>query len=541
MLNQFWLDGRQRDGLRRRLVLFFLLTATAFAVVVGRLVFVFWLYEAPHNKATGVPDISRGSIYDRGGYALAVSLPAVSVYVHPYQVKDKLHVAQTLAALFPSKSAARWLKKLQSPRAFVWIKRHLTPRQHERLLQANIADLHIMDDEQRVYPQDSLVSHVVGFTDIDQRGLAGIERGLDEYLAQGEDVVLTLDMRFQGIMRAVLQDAVERYRPQGVTGVLLSAEDSDVMAMVSLPDFDANHVGASPPQARFHQAAHGVYELGSLLKLFTVAHALEQGVDPYERRYDTKGTFFVDDLEVKDDHLDEGVLSLAQVLTYSSNIGSAQMALLSGMDAHLGFLRRFHFMESLPIVLRERGFPLYPSVWQRSDWVSTSYGYGLALSPLHLAAGVAALVNGGLYRSPRFVHSMREQVVRPRYSVVSSHTSLLMRRLMRDAVLYGTGKAARDHSVSIGGKTGTAKQWHKGTYHSDRLVVSFVAAFPIEAPVYVLLVVLDRPSFGGETAFNGVTGGDIAAPLVKTLAQRFMALVPYGRDGSVEEVSDGTF
>ena len=537
MLNRFWLDGRQRDGLRRRLVLFFLLTATAFAVVVGRLVFVFWLYETPHNDAAGMRDVSRGSIYDRGGYALAVSLPAVSVYVHPHQVEDKVYLAQVLASIFPSKSESAWLAKLESDGAFVWIKRHVTPREHERLLRASIAGVHIMDDERRVYPQGSLVSHVVGFTDIDQRGLAGIERGLDERLAKGKDVVLALDMRFQGMMRASLQEAVVRYRPEGATGVLLSADGSDVLAMVSLPDFDANHVGASPSQARFHQAVHGVYELGSLLKLFTVAHALERGVDPYERRYDTNGAFFVDDLEVKDEHLDGGMLSLAQVLTHSSNIGSAQMALLSGMEGHLGFLRRFHFMESLPIVLRERGFPLYPSVWQRSDWVSTSYGYGLAVSPLHLAAGVVSLVNGGIYRLPRFVLG-EDEGVRPRYSVVSSRTSLLMRRLMHDAVLYGTGKAARGNFVSIGGKTGTAKQWHNGMYHSDRLVVSFVAAFPIEAPLYVLLVVLDRPSLDDETlAIGGMTGGEVAAPIVKAMAQRFMALAPY----AFKEASDGTF
>ena len=518
----FWFGGHVA-GLRYRFlscVLFFL---ACFVIIFFRLGYLMFFATSPTQQAVHTDDVLRGTIYDRRGSVLATSLPVMSAYVHPHEITDKESLAFSLAAFFEDSDGESWRRLLASERPFVWLRRGLTQQAYEALVSWQLEGVRFRKEVRRFYPHAAITAHVVGFTNIDQRGLAGIERALDERLRLGENIYLSLDMRFQTLLHNVLTNVVERYQAQSAVGILLSADDARVLGIVSLPDFNSNQLRGLTAQAQFHRATHGVYELGSLLKLFALAHALERGIAPYERHYAVGDSLMIGDLEVRDNHLDRALFSPAELLIHSSNVGAARLVLSLGRSEHLEFLARFHFMESLDIVLRERGSPLYQSDWQDDDWIATSYGYSLALSPLHMAAAVAALVNGGFYMSPQFVYDADS--VQPRYSVISQQTSVTLRHLMRDVVLYGTGRLARLDSVPLGGKTGTALKISHGDYDSDKLLLSFVAAFPIDDPHYVLLVMLDEPQRGDVAT---MTGGSVMAPVAAKMARHIMAIAPKG-------------
>ena len=358
----FWFGGHV-DGLRYRFLSCLIFFLVSFLVVFFRLSYLIFFAVSPSQPAVHAESVLRGTISDRRGSVLATSLPVMSAYVHPHEITDKESLAFSLAAFFEDSDRESWRRLLASERSFVWLRRGLTQQDYEALASWQLEGVHFRPEARRFYPHASVAAHVVGFTNIDQRGLAGIERALDHRLHLGEDVSLSLDMRFQALLHNFLTTLVERYQAQSAVGILLSTDDARVLGMVSLPDFNSNQLRGLAAEAQFHRATHGVYELGSLLKLFALAHALERGIPPYERQYTAGGSLMIGDVEVRDNHLDRSLFSPAELLIHSSNVGAASLVLSLGRSEHLEFLARFHFMESLDILLRERGSPLYQSDW----------------------------------------------------------------------------------------------------------------------------------------------------------------------------------
>ncbi len=534
------LEGIAKQALetgRMRLMFSGGLFLLAFFVMALRLVDITLLRPAAEPRSTagetaGPLRMDRADIVDRNGVLLATNLETASLYANPRQVLDAIQAAQQLAGVVPDLSQSELAEKLASHRAFVWIKRNITPKQEYEVNRLGIPGLYFQREERRVYPQGSLVSHVVGFDDIDNKGLSGIEAAFDKNLREETAPLrLSLDVRVQHILRDELTHAVADFDAEGAVGIVMDVGTGEVTAMVSLPDFDPNEAGKEPEDARFNRATLGLYEMGSTFKIFTTAMALESGVATLGDGYDASSPIHIARFVINDFHPQGRWLSLPEIFIYSSNIGAAKMALDVGGSRQQAFLRRLGLLQPAHIEIPEVGAPLVPSPWREINTMTVGYGHGLSVSPLQMTAAVAAIMNGGVAHDATLLRVAPDTHLEGR-RVVSDSTSDALRRLMRLNVVEGTGKKAEVPGYLVGGKTGTAEKTAGAGYSRKALLSSFVAAFPMDAPRYIVLVMLDEPKASPET-HGYATGGWTAAPVAGRVIARvapLMGLIPIDQD-----------
>ncbi len=526
------IEGTAKQALetgRTRLLVAGALFAMAFAVIGLRLA------DLTLIKPEGEPRIAaakhapvftagRADIVDRNGVLLATSLNTASLYANPQQVLDAREAAAKLARVLPGTSAAEVAGKLASSRSFVWLRRHLTPEQQYAVNAAGIPGLYFQREERRVYPQGRLFAHALGFAGTDGNGLAGIERTFDETLRSGtEPLRLALDARVQHILREEMQAAVTEFRADGGAAMVMDARSGEIVALVSLPDFDPNLPQAIPDKAAFNRTTLGVYEMGSTFKIFTAAMALDSGVTSMTGGYDASQPIRIARFTINDFHAKNRWLSVPEIMMYSSNIGSVKMALDVGTKRQQDYLRRFGMLAPVAIELPELGSPLAPSPWREINTMTIAFGHGLAVTPVQLAQATAAVVNGGILPKPTLLKSLTGE--RPAGTrVLREETSRDMRRLMRLVVTDGTGTKAQAPGYLVGGKTGTAEKTGARGYRAKALVSSFTGAFPINDPRYVVLVILDEPQ-GNARTHGFATGGWVAAPVVSRFVTRAAPLL----------------
>lgn len=459
---------------------------------------------------------TRADIIDRNGILVATSLPTASLYADPVLVADAESATEQLATVLSGLNRTEVFARLTSKRRFVWLKRNLTPDEQYAINRLGIPGLSFQREERRVYPHGALMSHVVGLTDTDGRGIAGVERFFDGVLDGGEQPLrLSLDVRVQSLMRDELMRTMEEFNAIGAAGIIMDANTGEVLSMVSLPDFDPNVPGVADFDSIFNRAAKGVYEMGSTFKLFTAAMALDIGTVGLEDGYDASEPIKVARFTISDYHGKNRWLSVPEILIYSSNIGSAKMAMDVGTERQKQYMGEFGLLHPADIELPEVGTPLLPSPWRDVNTMTISYGHGIAVSPLQLTSGVATLVNGGM-RHRATLLSIPAGAAIPGERVLSRETSIKMRALMRLVVSRGTGKNAEAEGYLVGGKTGTADKQVAGKYSRNSRIASFIGAFPITDPRYVVLVVVDEPK-GIERTMNFATGGWVAAPAVSAI------------------------
>lgn len=523
------LDGRVRRTLalgRVRLLVAGTAMLLAFAAVGGRLT------QLAAVGAGGSGDIvagaatagtiqPRGKIVDRNGEVLATDLATASLYANARRLLDPEEAALALVNALPDLDHAATLKRLRSGRTFVWLRRNLTPREQWEVNRLGIPGLDFVPEYNRVYPHGPLLSHVLGFVDRDNRGIAGLEKTFDASLNDGDVLRLTIDLRVQHALREELRAAMIEHDAKGAAGIVLDTRSGEVVALVSLPDFDPNHPGKARERSLFNRATLGVYELGSTFKIFTTAIALDSGVATMEQRYDATRPLTVASHTIRDYHAKRRWLSLPEVFMFSSNIGAARMALDIGAATQQDYLRRLGLLDAPAIELPEVGRPLVPSPWRPVNTMTIGFGHGLAVSPLQLASGAATVVNGGVRNEPTLV--ARSGTVPP-VRVFDASTSRQIRRLMRLAVTDGTGRRADVAGYAVGGKTGTAEKPGGTGYEGSALISSFVAAFPIDDPRYVVLAMLDEPS-GSNGTRGYATGGWVAAPVVGAVIARMAPML----------------
>jgi len=497
----------------------------AFAVVGGRLIQLAVLGESGERHAIAHRTVDkplkpRVDIVDRNGEVLATDLPTASLYANARRLLDPKEAARGLVTVLPDLDYGKTLKKLQSDRTFVWLRRNLTPREQQEVMGLGIPGLDFIPEYRRVYPHGSLLAHMLGYVDSDNGGIAGLEKQFDERLAGGDAPLrLTVDLRVQHIMREELRAAMLEFKAKAAVGVVLDVRNGEVVSLVSLPDFDPNHPGKARDAARFNRATLGVYELGSTFKVFTAAMALDSGAARMNGIYDATKPLKVARFTIRDYHAKRRRLSLPEVFIYSSNIGAALMAQDVGGKRQQDYLRRLGMLDPLPLELPETGRPLVPSPWRPVNTMTIGFGHGLAVSPLHLVSGVAAVANGGVVHEPTLIKAPRRGAARPGRRVFSEATSLQLRKLMRLTVLNGTGRNAEALGYPVGGKTGTAEKPGRKGYKGKSLLSSFVAVFPIAEPRYVVLVMLDEPQ-GNKRTHGYATGGWVAAPVVSKVIGR---------------------
>jgi len=525
------LEGERRRALevgRTRLLVTGALFALAFLALAARLVEVGLLSQGAEPRQAlaplAPPASERAAILDRNGMVLAANLVTASLYANPRQVVDPADAARRLAKALPDLSEPEITAKLAAARGFVWLKRNLTPRQQDDVLRIGIPGLHLRSDERRVYPQGALTAHVVGYTDIDNHGIAGIEQSFDDVLGDGyAPLALSLDVRVQHMLREELARAMAEFGGVGAAGMVLDANTGEVLALVSLPDFDPGHPAGAAENARFNRASLGVYEMGSPFKAFNTAAALDLGIVDLDDRYDATRPISVNGYTISDYEPENRWLSVREIFARSSNIGAAKMALDVGAPAQQDFLRRLGMFRASSIELPELGLPSFPAAWRPINTMTIGFGHGIAVTPVHLAAGIAAMVNGGIMRPATLIRRAPGEIPDGE-RVISEATSAAMRQLMRLAVEAGTGKRADAPGYLVGGKTGTAQKTNGHGYSAELRIASFVGAFPMSAPRYVVLAMIDEPK-PNATSRGQATGGWVAAPAVGRLVQRMAPLL----------------
>ena len=515
-----------------RLLTVALVFTVCFLVLGGRLIELTVIREpgpaltyaptAPSKQTAG-----RADIVDRNDVLLATNLITASLYADARVVPDRSEAARRLVTVLPDLSPAMVRERLATGRAFVWLKRNLTPSQQVAVNDLGLPGLHFRNEQRRLYPHGALEAHVLGFTDVDGNGISGIEKFFDTDMRdrgpEGRALQLSLDTRVQHVLRDELMAAMARFQAAGAAGLVMDADTGEILALTSLPDFDPNHPTASPALSRFNRATKGVYELGSVFKVLTVAMALDSGTTKLRGGYDATKPIRVARFTIRDSHPKKRWLSVPEILIYSSNIGAAKMALDVGRNGQRKYLERFGLLSRPRLELPEVGAPISQARWGDLTTMTASFGHGLAVSPVQFASAFGAMVNGGILMPATLIK--RTSGARTLgVQVISARTSDQVRRLLRAVVEKGTGSKVKAPGYLVGGKTGTAEKPGRGGYRRSALISSFVAAFPMNQPKYVVYLLLDEPQGDAETqGFAG--GGWTAAPLVGRVINRIAPIL----------------
>jgi len=473
----------------------------------------------------------RGDVVDRDGVPLARTIDAWTISVHPNKViGDKLALAQRLAQLMPEQTAEQYFAMLRSGKPFFFLRRRASPELVEAVNAIGEPGLAIEREPDRLYPQTTLAAHVLGFTDIDGKGAAGVERAFDPYLSspqtRAQPLVLSISSKVQQALEAELGAAMQHFSAIGAAGVVMDVHTGEVLAMTSLPNFNPNAAGQGTPDQMFNRATLGVFELGSTFKPFTLAMAMDSGVvsGPAQIMNCPEVLPAYGHL-VHDTHPFGRQCSIAEVMMESSNIGMAQIADRLGTARQKAWLKKMGFLDRVEIELKEKGRPLTPgSRWGPFETMTIGFGQGIAVAPLQLAMGYATLFDGGVYHPPTILKIGPDHPLPPGRRVFTADTSYRMRSLLRLVVMKGTGKKADAPGYRIGGKTGTAQKIINGRYSQSINLTSFAGVFPMDDPRYVIVVMLDEPKATPET-YGFTTAGWNVAPVVSRTVSRIAPML----------------
>lgn len=473
------------------------------------------IYYRPRNSA--ISPVHRANITDRNGIVVATNLPTVNLYALPYEVGNPNDTATKLHEIFPDASYDDFYKKLtkkvKSKYAKILLKRNLSPAQQVKVNALGFPELEFEKSEVRVYPQKELLSHVLGNTDIDSNGISGLEKSLDLRLnSSTRDLRLTIDLGVQYMVREELVKAKEKFKAERATAIVMDINTSEIIALSSVPDYDLNQRDFRDKDIKFNFATLGVYEAGSVFKVFNTALGLDSGKIKITDSFDATKPLKMGRHKITDYRVPAKWLTVGETLIHSSNIASAQIALKVGKTLQIQFLKNLGFFDKIEnLEIYEKGRPLHRSekFWQDHTVATTAYGYGISVTPIHIITAFSAILNGGIYTPPTLISEAQN---RKSKRVISTQTSMDMRKLLRDVVIYGSGKNANIDGYEVAGKTGTANKIDKnGRYIKGVNMTSFVSAFPISDPKYALMVIIDSPKGLPET-FNFVTSGWNACP-----------------------------
>ena len=542
------LAGRRHEAMALghfRLMLVMLLFLGGTAVIAAKLLYLTIATDPAHANVRGDGLPARADIVDRNGVPLARTIEAWSIAIHPSAlVSDPEELAPKLAALMPERTTGTYLAMLRSGRNFAFLRRRAMPELVAQVNALGEPAIEFQRESDRLYPQATLASHVLGFTNLDGVGTGGVEGAFDERLTEaasrGRPMELSIDTRVQSAMEAELYAAMQRFGAIGAGGVILDVNTGEVLALASLPAFNPNAAGRVPAEVRYNKATMGVYELGSTFKAITVAAGLESGViSSMTKRYDATAALQVGRFRIKDDHPENRWLNVPEMMVHSSNIVTARIAEEIGPKRMQAMFNRLGFNTRTDVEIREKSRPLWPTYWARTTTMTVGYGHGIAVTPLHLANAYAALVNGGIWRPATVLK--RTGTIPAGRRVLSEANSFRVRQMLRLVVTKGTGKNAEKAGAAgfrLGGKTGTGEKPEAGGYSRNANVTTFAGAFPMEAPKYVVIAMLDSPQ-GTKETYGFKTAGWNAAPLVGRVVHRVAPILGVMPDANRDiDVSD---
>jgi cell division protein FtsI (penicillin-binding protein 3) len=487
---------------------------------------------------------SRPDILDRHGQLLATDVRTVSMFAEPNKIVDVDDAVEKLATIFPDLDRKGTYAKLSVKSSrFAWLRRQITPRQQSQILELGIPGVGFRPEKKRFYPGGNTAAHVLGYVDIDNRGVAGMERYLDQQglldlRAAGltsdmplEPVKLSIDLRVQNIVREVAAEAMVKYRAEAAGAVILDVETGEVLAMASVPDFDPNQPSRTLANGKvdkeyekgwFNRISNATFEMGSTFKSFTLAMGLDEGKINLNSMVDATRPIRMGGFIIKDFKGKNRVLSIPEVFQYSSNIGTAAVADMVGIDRHREFLTKLGLLSKMETEMPGVATPTQPRTWKKINSVTISFGHGVATTPLQTAVAAASLINGGKLLPPTFLPRSSQQAGDIAKLVLSDKASQDMRYLYTWNGIKGSGRSAQVEGFNIGGKTGTADKVVDGRYASDKNFNAFVAAFPMDRPKYIVLTIIDAPETGEH---GGRTAASTAAPMIRSIIGRAAPLL----------------
>jgi cell division protein FtsI (penicillin-binding protein 3) len=513
--------------------------AVIYAVIGGRLVMFALVGDSHGGRRTAALDAiatARPDIVDRNGEVLATDVKAPSLFAEPRRIIDKDEAIELLTATLPDLDTAEVRDRVSGKKGFVWLKREITPLQQQEIHRLGIPGIGFLRENKRVYPTGAEVAHLIGLVNIDNQGIAGMEKWLDTNgLADlhragfatdrlQRPVELSVDLRVEHALRDELLMAKEKYKAKAASGLVSNVKTGEIVAMVSLPDFDPNNPREAHDPERINRLTTGVYEMGSTFKALTLAMALDSGKATLNTMYDARGALHYGKFAIHDTHPEGRAISLSEVFTFSSNVGAARIALAQGVEAHKAFLRKMGQLDRLRTELPESASPIVPKRWSELNTITIAFGHGIAVAPLQAVMGINAVMNGGYLIPPTFMKRSEEEAGALAKKVLKSETSEKMRYLMRLNAEIGTAKQADVKGYYIGGKTGTAEKVVNGRYSKKQVLNSFTAIIPADNPQFQVLVMLDEPKALPEThgfitsGWNAVpTGGKVIARIAPLL------------------------
>ena len=522
-----------------------------YAAIGGRLVYL-GLQEPPASNAPGVHiTASRPDLVDRNGEVLATDIKTASLFAEPRRIVDIDEAIEKLATVLPDLDYNQTYRKLDSDAGFVWLRRQLSPRQQAEILALGVPGLGFRTEKRRFYPGGSTASHILGLVNIDNKGIAGMEKyvddqGLADLQATGlavqgnlEPVHLSIDLRVQHVVHDELVQGMEKYHAIAAGAVVLDAKTGEVIAMASVPDYDPNNPYNALEKDRLNRMSAGVYEMGSTFKLFTTAMALDSGLVSINDSFDATRALRIAGFTIHDFHGKHRVLTVPEIFIYSSNIGTAKMADVVGIEGHREFLKRIGLLDRMQTELPEVAHPTEPRVWKKLNSITISFGHGVATTPLQTAVAAAAMVNGGKLIPPTFLPRTEGEAAAVAEQVISPETSALMRYLLRLNVERGSGRRAEVPGYFVGGKTGTAEKVVNGRYSSDKRFNAFLADFPANDPEYVVLTIIDepKPEKPGMGATAGLNAGTMAGNIIRRSAPLLGVKPDFGHESGALLVS----
>jgi cell division protein FtsI (penicillin-binding protein 3) len=516
-----------------------------YGVICAKLVYLGFKPEPAtiRRAAAEAVSASRPDILDRNGEVLASDVKVMSVFAEPRRLIDKDEATELLTAVLPDVDSKGLRERLGSKKGFVWVKREVTPHQRDEVFHLGLPGVGLIAENKRVYPNGPIGAHVLGFANIDNQGIAGIEKYIDGqgladlhnlgFGATPDDlqpITLSLDIRATHALRDELEKGVARFKAKAGAAAIMDVNTGEVIALASLPDYDPNKPTEALDPIHINRMNVGVYEMGSTFKALTIAMALDSGKVNLNSRLDARGALSFGRFKIHDYHAQNRALTVPEVFTYSSNIGTARMAMGQGVERHKAFLRKMGQLTRMRTELPESAEPLFPKNWSELNTMTIAFGHGLAVAPLQAMMAVGALMNGGYLMTPTFIKRTHEEAMKDAVQVIKPETSEAMRYLMRLNAEIGTARKVNIDGYYVGGKTGTAEKVIGGHYSKTRLFTTFMAVAPSDKPKYLFLTIMDEPQGlpedGGHAtaAFNaGYVTGEIierAGPVLG-LAPRF--------------------
>jgi cell division protein FtsI (penicillin-binding protein 3) len=545
--------ARKTEGgrARSRVLIAMLCFTGIYGTIGARLAYYGMQQPGLADARTVAESAARPDLVDRNGETLATDIKTASLYAEPKRIIDADEALELLSSVLPDLDQEQTYRKLKSGLGFVWLKRQLTPKHQAQIMALGLPGIGFRTEKQRFYPGGANASHIVGLVDVDNRGIAGMEKYVDQNglsdlreagLAVEKDlapVKLSIDSRVQHVLHDELTQAMARYRAIGAGAVVLNVHTGEVVAMASLPDYDPNNPYNAMEKERLNRMSAGVYEMGSTFKAFTTAMALDSGKVNMNSKFDARRPIQIARFTINDFHGKKRILSVPEVFIYSSNIGSAKEADVVGIEGHREFLHRIGLLSKMQTELPEVAKPTEPKEWKKLNSITIAFGHGVSTTPLQTAVAAAALMNGGMLIPPTFLPRSKEEAEALAVRAVKPETSDSMRYLFRLNVEKGSGKRAEVPGYIVGGKTGTAEKVVRGRYSTDKRFNAFLGAFPMTKPEFVVLVVLDEPK--AEAGKGGTTAGSNAAPTVSAIVRRtavFLGVKPdFGPEAGAMMVS----